>query len=785
MKALSKFCVPLLAAALLAGCGGGGGDGGAFTPPPSGPEDAIVATITADTQNLPLNPNHVLPFPGGPYTAEVTITLRDKFSGELANDVSTVNVSINPVAVATFSALDDPDTADVNEVTERWGQAPVNVVAGKATVFVTSSGTSGTATLTVSGSDSDLEFESASMDFTVGNVAAPVPATIQVSGDTTAVYLPGSGGASSTLLTALVTDAGHQPVPDPVSGNDAYNNVEFVVVGGSANGTLSGTAASGDTVSGDTIKVRTTKGVANAVFHAADAQGHVTVQAIADAADNNVDNGIDLPVTATFVAVVSDGKPYSVTITSPLVNAVFINSVSEGVEAPGAGDGEVQIPVDPDGTYSLTVSALVTDRQGNPVLPGTIVSFGAIDAPLTGYPINGAGQFVLSGTHGNPQEGGTLFTAPDGHFTVVPGQGPQYAAGPGDTLLVYGKAVAGNSDLESARTVAVVNSATSLHVTWPFNQNDTSGSSVDFGAVLPWVIGRADAAAIDASAPTDEHGTASVRLTYPINQLGKHVAIFAQADGATAADPTKKISDIGDMRFPGVAPAFITASPTPIPGNTTIYETVCLSDALEAPLAGLPVSFAFHDLGVGTGSVDGVTGAGTFAGYTDTSGCVVGVVKTSGIAGGESGGGGGEGSPGVTFIGAGQQVNVPIVSGSGLMLLASPSALQGGGGTVVLTLLDGSGNPVPGVQIGGSCTASGDGASVGLNPPPGVTNASGKTSAGVVASGLNGYGEANSGSCTFNTAGGEPEVTVTVTGVDQCTLFSPVPAQCTDETTTP
>ncbi len=92
MKSLFKLCLPLLATALLASCGGGGGDGhGGFTPAASG-----KITLTAETQDLPLNSLGADPNPGGPFTTEVTITLRRR-DGSLINDSTTVNVSIAPV----------------------------------------------------------------------------------------------------------------------------------------------------------------------------------------------------------------------------------------------------------------------------------------------------------------------------------------------------------------------------------------------------------------------------------------------------------------------------------------------------------------------------------------------------------------------------------------------------------------------------------------------------------------------------------------------------------------
>lgn len=45
------------------------------------------------------------------------------------------------------------------------------------------------------------------------------------------------------------------------------------------------------------------------------------------------------------------------------------------------------------------------------MVPGTVINFGVIDAPLTTN-----NTFALQGVKGDPQEGGTLFTAGDGAF---------------------------------------------------------------------------------------------------------------------------------------------------------------------------------------------------------------------------------------------------------------------------------------------------------------------------------------------------------------------------------
>ncbi len=170
------------------------------------------------------------------------------------------------------------------------------------------------------------------------------------------------------------------------------------------------------------------------------------------------------------------------------------NLVYSGVNSDGTPIGT------PDGTYSFTISALATDRQGNPVVPGTTIQFGVIDAPLAGFPGLGGGTFQIAGNDGNPLEGGATFTAPGGQFTTAGG-----GAGPGDTLLVFGDLVTGNSDLENVRLVQSVNSATNITTTSAFNRNDTTGTSVNYGNVLPYVIGRATEANITASASNERH----------------------------------------------------------------------------------------------------------------------------------------------------------------------------------------------------------------------------------------------------------------------------------------
>ena len=395
-------------------------------------------------------------------------------------------------------------------------------------------------------------------------------------------------------------------------------------------------------------------GVATASFQAGTVQGPIEIRATSDRSDNNVTNGVADPVSATFSVVVSDGKLFSLEITSPVVApnlpGITVNSVSGDVSSDGSG-----IPPDPDATLSLIVSALGTDRQGNPVLPGTSIRFGAVDEPVGAPGSADDNVFLLSGTDGNPQEGGTIFTAPTGQFQTAGG-----GAGPGDALIVFGKAVQGNSDLVSAATVATVNSETSLTVSSEFNRNDTTGVSVDYGSVLPYLIGRAQHGNISSPETTNDIGVAHTTLNYTVNSVGSAVAIWAQADGVdNVTGGQRRVVDAGTLVYPGLAPATLSVSPQSIVGNSTATITVCVTDALGIPLRGVQAGFLYTFTAGGSGTLDGTPNTGTFTHLTGLDGCATGSATTSGVPGSDTGGGD---AGTLTISAAGQSFDITITA---------------------------------------------------------------------------------------------------------------------------
>jgi hypothetical protein len=723
----------------------------------NGQDSRIQLTSTGTT--LPVSPysfaqQSVTPFPGNfpgsPYVAEVDITLRH-INGQLVTG-GTANVSIAPTSIAQLS------TGSGTEFQTLSSNVVVNAPGGVATVFVHSGNTPGTAVLTVTATDTDGTGQTISSQLTItvaggGSSGLPVSITATTSG---AAYVSDSGGQSATV-TARVTDGSNAVVPNP----SGFDNVEFQIVSANTDAQLSGVNAAGQAVKGTTIDVATHNGIAAVTLVPGLQQGTVQVKATADRGDNNVDNRIQDPVSATTTVVVSDGKLYSLTLSTPVLDAIIANSVSDQVSlTPG------ESPTDPNATYSFTVSASGVDRQGNPVLPGTVIKFGSIDSPQNN------GFLSINGLHGNPTEGGTLFTATDGHFKTAGG-----GAGPGDTLVVFGKethgAPQGNADLESASAVSRVNSETSLNVVTPFNRNDTTGVSVDNGPVLPYVIGRALAGNMTSPAATNLNGVATTKLNYPVSVLGNPVAIWAQGNGTdNITGQSTLVTDARLIVFPGIAPATITVSPNPIPGNLTTTVFACIQDALQEPISGVQFEFAFSGLGIGSGKLDGISTAGLVPDITGPDGCVATTVVTNGIDSSAA-------EAKLTFNLGSLTGFSPIKASGSLVLLAVPSALGGTGGTVTLTLLTGNGTPVPGVQIVGTCTGDGSINIAQYNgTPPGVTDANGKTAAVIVAA-LNHFGSAGSGSCTFTTSTGSPSAKVVLQGIDYCKeQTSPPPEGC-------
>jgi hypothetical protein len=708
MKFVHKALVLLLASFALSSCGGGGGNGGGISPPQNG---TITLTPEGGSLTLPLNVGGANVWsPGSPYSNEVDIHWTNPDGSPVSgHDLS---CSVSNLSVISIHILDDPSTPD-DESAANWGNIQTHSDTGHAVCFVFSMGQAGTATFTVGGVDPVTGATiSKSLTFTVQNASSSLPASLTMTSDPPGVYFSGSNGNQSSVLTINVLDGGQQPVPDPASGNTGADNVLLeIVTNPSGNARLSANSVSGP-VTGASVATHTVNGIATASFQSGNVQGPIQIRATSDRSDNNVTNGIADPVSTTFSVIVSDGKLFSIELTSPVVApnlpGITINSISGDVSSSGTA-----IPPDPDATLSLAVTALAKDRQDNPVLPGTSIHFGAVDEPVGAPGSDQDNQFLISGSHGDPQEGGTLFTATDGQFLTAGG-----GAGPGDALVVFdrdslGNIIPGNADLISALTVQTVNSETSLAVSSPFNRNDLTGASVNSGPVLSYLVGRGVHGSITSVGATNDAGVAHSSLTYTVNSVGNAVAIWAQGDGIdTVTNGQRRVTDAGTLVYPGLAPATMVVTPLSIAGNSTANVTVCITDALGISLRGVPVGFLFNFTGAGSGSVDGTPNTGTFDHLTGVNGCATGQVVTSGIPG--AAGGGDAGTLDISAAGQTQSVTITAPAINTLTVNVVATSLTDLPGPYTVTV---GGSPTSPPSGGAqSCTAT-----VATAPPANMT----------------------------------------------------------------
>lgn len=736
-------------------------------------------TFTAQTTTVPINRfiGSYSPFLGSPYMSEVTVTWR-RLNGELQTvlpqgaDRIAVGVSLNPVnSVGAFSMLDDPETEDDpaipgidhNEFLTMMGQAPVRVNSGKATIFFHSYDEAGSTVMTVTAQDPDTnETLQTQITFNVVSGAPPLPASILLQRDGRAVYASNSGGNTVDQFEAFVYDASSVKVPDPGTASAPVNNLEVEIVGGAQGGERIRTLnAQGATVSGSSVKTKTAQGIARFAYESGTRLGTIQVKATSDRADNNVDNGISDPVSAISNITVGDGRLFDLDITSPFEN--------DGVEILFSDDVAVD---ESTGNYYFNVSALATDRYGNPVIPGTEIRFGSIDGPQSN------GDFVIHGTDGDPQEAGTAFNAPTGAFKTAGG-----GAGPNDTLIVFGEELNGNRDLESARRIASVPTNTSLSVTQRFNYNDDTGTTVNNGPVLPYVIGRAEDVNVTAAARTDQFGVAFARMVYPASKLGKRAALYAQGNGDVVGGSPELVTDAEIMRLQGMSGGQIIASPDPIAGNSTVDVQVCLVDGRRQGVANARLTFTFTSA-LGQASVDGVSNQGQLANLTGPDGCATARVVTSGLPpeGGELK---------FSYRNGDEEMEdtVTLRVDNNWHLYAFPSRTFGDGARIfTFRLVDSSNVRVPGVLIVGECEATSP-QFLNISTHPGLTNAQGETTALIDGEGFDIPGGAGSGggggdaTCTFRTINNEAEVEITWGIRDICDLFSPTPPAGCDAAT--
>jgi hypothetical protein len=716
-----------------------------------GPEPFRRLVIAPQRTTLAANTLGAAPAVNSPFVIPVEVTQRTFFGALVDGGNITVSVQRSDLLQLSF----DNPTTPANEFATLASSIAVPVIAGKALFYVHSRDRDGTAAVTVQASEGGGNF-SELLNITVGGGTSNATNQLAINRDLRPVYVSGSNGNQVAPVQVSGTRGLGEPTVDPATG---VNNILLEIVNGSGE-SISGASASGANVSGTSIRIRTVQGIASAIFQSGTRQGAIVLRATTDAADNNVDNGVTSAVLAQSSVVVSDGKLFDLKLTGATGAPAATGGGATAAPTGPISDETVTFAGDPTailaGVYSRLVTVVGTDRQGNPVIPNTTIEFGLIDAPVSGFPTRGPGIFDIAGSDGDPAEGGFNFSSASGTFTTSGG-----GAGPGDTLILFGENNAPIRDLESARIVARVNGPTNLDVrnTTRFNLNDDTGSSINRGPVVPYVVGRATIGTVGISAQTDARGIAATRMIYPVSQLGHGYVLWARGAGDTPAGQSlpELVTDADPGVFEAKGPVTITASPATIRAAVAQTVQVCIRDANAAPIQGVLFNYSFTG---GGGSVDGAT-TGVTLNASDRSGCARVVVRSS--------------AESVRFSAGGASAVVTITGGGGAqaVLFAFPDSLGGSGGDITLRLLDSEGNPISGVQIAGSCT----GGQVSLSIPPGVTNANGETTASIRAN-LDSTTSPGSGSCPFTALGAT--ATVRLLGINLCNLgISPPPPGCT------
>ncbi len=309
-----------------------------------------------------------------------------------------------------------------------------------------------------------------------------------------------------------------------------------------------------------------------------------------------------------------DGK-----ISSLVFSGAFTDAVVRGIYSFGTDQDTPLL----NGTYSRLITVLATNRNGNPVPPGSRVNFWVVDSPLTGFPET-VGSFKVAGSNGDPQEGGFDFSAPGGLFLTL-------GVIPGDRLVLDDLAQTG------IRVVDTITNNSMLTI-------DPSGlafaSSTDEGPTIPYVVGQARYATILGTAFTDSLGIANTWLTYPATRIGQTAVLVACAEDNTVCSTLNTCNDSGTDCGPvylgvssSVGNGTITLSATELPPNTDSSVQVCTRDAGNVPAATVVDYTAIYSGSSTMVTIDG-SGSKTGSFVTGADGCKTIAIEAAGQIGG-------------------------------------------------------------------------------------------------------------------------------------------------------
>ncbi|MFZ1326019.1 MAG: hypothetical protein WAT67_08405 [Candidatus Contendobacter sp.] len=571
LNGLKRYFELFLLVALLAGWSGASVGGGFI-----GANSTVSISITADKTTLPLNIMGYGPLSAlvGPYLNTVTVLVKKRDGKLFAAPGVTISV-VSGLASGSLYYLDgDPDheTCLDNQcppgiaVPNAYRRLAFEDTDGVVTGHFIAGNVPGTVVLTATAQDPDTgKTISASLTLNVtggGNPNNPPgPSSVNFTMDPAPVYIRNNPQGTTAvtqntvkIFQIFVKDDFGQPLQ---LGAGSALRVELLPNRPNGGEWLSAIAADGTPQQGSSVVSGLFGGAATLALHSGNLPGTVVISATADRADNNVDNGIQMAITNYAMVSIGTGEITSLTFTGPFAGAVFAGA--NNLVAVSGVCGATPCDSVWNGVYSRVVSVVASDPFGNPPPEGTPITFRLIDSPLdmlkNRYPDQGHGQFAITGTTGDPQEGGYAFFAPNRKTLRVPGdtlnpfvvpngvslalanplcvlmlQDPE-VVNPNDST-VNALPAEGRPEYHVGSRIITGRQGNMLTVNAPFNQvSQNVGANVWYAVGCPPHKGNVANAVNEVVVMTNASGAADTVMNYPASQVGRRFMMAAESNG--------------------------------------------------------------------------------------------------------------------------------------------------------------------------------------------------------------------------------------------------------------
>ncbi len=309
----------VLTGALVACGGGGGGGGGGGLPGGPTPSNEYEISLRSDLTQLPLN---IAGAPAGvglssPYTTTLYVSARRRNSGDpIPGGEDVFGCNLDGLDVGALYYLDgDSEHADNDGVPLPFRSVTLGSNAGAASFHFHARNNAGTAVVTCSVTDPQSGRQvSTSLSITVGQ-RTDRPSQVRVNAVAPEfLFAQNTNGPTQLLIQAEVLDDAGQRVSDPVAG---VINVfaRIVPTPGAADDTARLRGTGGDNT---WVAVRSVNGQAQFALVSGLATGTVLLEVLADRSDNDIGNGIALPVgNQISVPVVAAVAQEALTILQP------------------------------------------------------------------------------------------------------------------------------------------------------------------------------------------------------------------------------------------------------------------------------------------------------------------------------------------------------------------------------------------------------------------------------------------------------------------------------------